>query len=256
MHVEERRLEPGPPGPAHVEEPGAPGAAEILPPGGGEEVAPEGLDVDRQLPRCLAGVEQVGDTRITRHHPDRGRRVHQPALGRDPRDRDHADALVEHRPQGVDRELPGLVVGDHLDPHAGAPCCLQERDHVAGVLGARREDAVIRREGRGQRVERHVPRARRVLHQRDLVRCRTDQRRHRVVDGVRTRRHRIGSGVPADACFQLEMFDDRVDDDTRWERGARVVEVYHVATSGRVGPDAPNVDRCGVDQRAWTTTPA
>ena len=61
-------------------------------------------------------------------------------------------------------------------------------------------------------------------------------------------RDRIGSRVPADACFQLEVFDHRVDDHTRWERGARVVEMHHVAAPGRVGPDS-----CDVDQQALST---
>ncbi len=98
---------------------------------------------------------------------------------------------------------------------------------------------------RGQRVERHVPRAGRVLHERDLSRRRPDQRRHRLVHRAGTRRDRIGGRVPADACFQLEVFDHRVDDHARWERSARVVEMHHVAAPGRVGPDS-----CDVDQQA------
>ena len=58
MHVEERRLELGDQLLADVEEAGAAGCAQELAAGRGEDVAPDRLDVDRELPDRLAGVEE------------------------------------------------------------------------------------------------------------------------------------------------------------------------------------------------------
>ena len=90
----------------HVEQPGTPRAAQVLPPGGREEVAPERVDVDRELADRLARVEQVGHAGLARHRADGGRGVHQPALGRDPRDRHQPHAVVEHR-RGARRPRAG-----------------------------------------------------------------------------------------------------------------------------------------------------
>ena len=94
-----------------------------------------------------------------------------------------------------------------------------------------------------QRVERHVPRAGRVLDQCDLVDRGAEQRRDRVVHRRRPVRDCVGGCVPPDARLELEMLDDGVDDDARRKRRARVVEVHDVAASGRVGPDPVDVDQ-------------
>ena len=99
-------------------------------------------------------------------------------------------------------------------------------------------------EARGERVEDHVPRAGRVLDERDLVGLRADERGDRVVDGGRTFCDRITGGVAPDACFELEVLDDGVDDDARGECCARVVEVDDVETARRVSAGALDVDRC------------
>ena len=92
VHVDERRVELGDPGPAHVEESGTARRAQVLATRRRQEVAAERVDVDGELPDRLAGVEQVRHARLARCRADRGGRVHEPTLGRDPRDRDQPHA--------------------------------------------------------------------------------------------------------------------------------------------------------------------
>ena len=63
VQVEQRRLECLDQPAADVEEAGAARAAQELAPGGGEHVAADLVDVDRELPDRLAGVEQVAARR-------------------------------------------------------------------------------------------------------------------------------------------------------------------------------------------------
>ena len=96
------------------------------------------------------------------------------------RDRDQLRARTDRALERGEVDLPGRVAVDHvdLDPHARLH--LQEREVVRQVLGPRGDDAVARPER--NRVERHVPGARGVFHDRDLVRARADQRGDGVVD--------------------------------------------------------------------------
>ena len=85
------------------------------------------------------------------------------------------------------------------------------------------EDAVAR--PKRQRVERHVPRARRVLDDRDLVALRADQPRDGVVgvlDAVVALRRRL---VAADLGLAPQVLDHRVEHGRGRQRGAGVVEV-------------------------------
>ena len=86
--------------------------------------------VHRQLADGLAGVEQERHAGLPRDRADRGRRVHEAAVGRDMGHGDQLHALVEHRPNAPTRELAVLVVGHRLDRRAGARGDLQEGDEL------------------------------------------------------------------------------------------------------------------------------
>ena len=78
VHVEERRLEAVDSAAAHVEHAGASGSAEVFSARRRQEVAAQRVDVDRELSRGLARVEQVGHARFTRRcrRPRPGSRAH------------------------------------------------------------------------------------------------------------------------------------------------------------------------------------
>ena len=206
MHVEKRGLEPFDQAAPHVEEAGAARAAEELAPGAGEDVTPDLAHVDRQLADRLARVEQKRDARRPGDAPHGRGGVDEPALGRHVHERDELDAVVEQPLERLDVDLAGLVVRDDLDGCARAGGDLAERDPVRRVLGAPGEDPVAG--GEAERVERHVPRPRRVLDDRDLVAVGTDQRSDRVVavlQAVGPFRRRL---VAADLGLAAEMVDD------------------------------------------------
>ena len=121
-----------------VEEAGAARAAQVLAAGGGEHVAADRVDVERQLADRLAGVEQVGDAGRAREAPDLGGRVDQAAVGRHVGDGDELDALVEQVARAPRRRAGRARRRHDLDDRAGAPRHLEEGDEVAGVLGPRR----------------------------------------------------------------------------------------------------------------------
>ena len=88
VEVEQRRLEALDQAAADVEEAGAARAAEELAAGGGEHVAADLVDIDRHLPDRLAGIEEVGNAVGAGHRTHLGRRIDQPAIGRDRGDGD------------------------------------------------------------------------------------------------------------------------------------------------------------------------
>ena len=148
---------------------------------------------------------------------------------------------VEPAFQLVEVDLAVLVVLDHLQGRAGALARLQERDRVADVLGARGEDALARLER--DRRERHVPGDRRALHQRDLVRLRTDQPRDRA---VHLGHPRLGLGlrlVRTDLRLTPQVRDDGVRHDLRAQRTTGVVQVGDMVDAGRVTAGAVEIDR-------------
>ena len=111
--------------------------------------------------------------------------------------------------QRRDVELAVLVVGHDLDDGAGAVGDLLQRDPVRRVLGPAREDPVAGREP--ERVERHVPRPRRVLDNRDLVARAADEPGEcviRVLPGLAPFRGRF---VAADLGLAQQVPDDGVD---------------------------------------------
>ena len=197
-----------------------------------------------QLPDRLAGVEQQRHAGRAAGGADRGGGLDEPALARHVHERDELHALVEHAREALDVDLAVLVVGDDHDRGAGAVGDLPHRDVVAGVLRVGGEDAVAGLQL--QRVERHVPRARGVLDDRDLVRPRADQPRDRVVgvlDAVRAVGRRL---VAADLRLAPQVLDHRVEHRRGRERRAGVVEVGDRLGARRVRAGPCDVDAHGL----------
>ena len=92
------------------------GAAQELAAGRGEDVAADRVDVDRQLPDRLAGVEQERHAGGAGDAADRLGGVDEPALRRHVHERDELDASrrASHS-SAAHVELAVLVVGHDLD---------------------------------------------------------------------------------------------------------------------------------------------
>ncbi|GEL99014.1 hypothetical protein CTE05_25610 [Cellulomonas terrae] len=157
------------------------------------------------------------------------------------RQRDERDVAVEPPLQLVQVDLAVVVVLDDLEGRTRPLARLEEGDRVADVLGARREDALARLER--DRRERHVPGGRGALHQRDLVRLRTDQPSDRA---VHVGHSRLGLGlrlVRPDLRLAPQVRDDRVRHDARPQGAAGVVQVGDMLDAGRVTAGAFEIDR-------------
>jgi len=178
---------------------------------------------------------------------DGGGGVDQAALGRHVGDGDQPHALVEHPGERLDRELPVLVVGDHLDAGPGPARHLPGRDHVAGVLGARDQDAVAW--GEAHRVEGHVPGPGRVLDHGQLPRLAADQRCQRLVGALDLGVLSLLGLVAADGGLQLEVAEDRVQHRSWGQPRTRVVEVQDTPTAGGLGAGALQIDGHAVPPR-------
>ena len=196
--------------------------------------------IDRELADRLAGVEQIEDAVARGDAADVGRRIDEPASPGHVRDRDQLRARTDCALEGGEVELPGRVAVDHvdLDPHARLH--LQEREVVRQILGPRGDDAVARPER--NRVERHVPGARGVLDERDLVRAGADQRGDGVVDICDAIGGFGRSLVAADGGLAMQMAGDRVNDRPGWQGGAGVVEVKDGVDTRRVRPEICDVE--------------
>ena len=195
------------------------GPRRYLRPGGREHVAADLPHIDRELADRLAGVEQIEDAVARGDAADLGGRIDEPASAGHVRDRDQLRARTDRALERGEVDLPGRVAVDHvdLDPHARLH--LQEREVVRQVLGPRGDDAVAGPER--DRVERHVPGARGVFHERDLVRARADQRGDGVVD-IRDAIGRFGRGlVAADGGLARQVAGHRVEDRPRGQGRAR-----------------------------------
>ncbi len=205
-----------------------------------QQIAAERRHVDRDLADRPAGVEQIGNSVAPRDATDLGGRVDQPAVGRDPGDRDQLDAAVDHGFQRHRIEHALGVVGDHLDDRAGALGGLDVGDVVGGVFGARGQDTVARRELEG--VESQVPAHGGVLHQRDLVSVRPDQARDRAVNRLDPRRlPRLGL-VTADRGLLVDVVLDRRDHRRGHQRRAGVVQVDAVGHPRRLRPQPVEIE--------------
>ena len=201
VEIDERGLEPLDGVTAHVEEAGAAGPAQILAAGGREHVAADLPHIDRELADRLAGVEQIEEVVARGDAADLRRGIDEPASPGHVGDRDQLRAGTDRALERGEVDLAGRVALDHVDLDPRARLDLQEREVVRQVLGARGDDAVARPEG--DRVEGHVPGARGVLHDRDLVRPGPDQGGHGVVgilDAIGCFGRRL---VAADGSFAL-----------------------------------------------------
>jgi hypothetical protein len=157
-------------------------------------------------------------------------------------DGDELDRLAQRSLELLEVDLAVLVVADDDDLGAGRARQLQVGHVVARVLGARGDDAVAGREA--DRVEDGVPGARAVLEQGDLVGVvGVYEPRGRGVDVREAGLGGLLGLVAADAALELEVRDDRVDDGSRHERRARVVEVHALLAAGRVAAQRVDVDR-------------
>jgi hypothetical protein len=92
------------------------------------------------------------------------------------------------------------------------------------------------------RVERHVPGARRAFHERDLVRALADQRGDGVVDIGDATLCCGRSLVAADGGLAGQVAHDRVEDRTRRQGSTRVVEVKNIGHTGRVSSEQWHVE--------------
>ena len=186
------------------------GPRRILAAGCGEHVAADGSTSMGIWPDGLAGVEQVGDAGLAGGGADLLGGVDQSALGGHVGDGDELDRPLPSSSvaAGRDGQLAGLVVGDDLDHGAGARGDLQERDDVAGVLGAGGQDAVAGLEG--EAVERHVPGAGGVLDHRDLVGAAADELGDGGVGVLDLLGCGFGGLVAADLGLAAQVGDDGV----------------------------------------------
>ena len=172
---------------------------------------------------------------------DLGRRIDEPALRRHVRDRDQLGARADRALQCLEVELPGAVVADHVDLNAHTRLHLQKGEIVRQVLGPHRDDAVARPER--NRIKGHVPAARGAFHERDLVPARADQGGDGVVD-IGNATLRLGrSLVAADGGLARQVAHHRVEDRTRRQRSARVVEVKNIGHTGRIRSEQRHVER-------------
>ena len=132
--VDHRRLQGLEPLLSDIEKSGAARPAQELAAGRREEVAAQGVDIDRHLSDRLAGVEQIGNAVGARDLADLFRGIDQAAVGRDPGGRDERDTLVDHLFQGrkIERAVP--VAGHDVDDDAVALGALEKSHVVGGVL--------------------------------------------------------------------------------------------------------------------------
>src|SRR5262249_15476337 len=103
-----------------------------------------------------------------------------------------------------------------------------------------RQDAVARSEG--QRVEAHIPCARGVFDDRDLVPGTSQQRRRGVVDVLDGLYLTIRSLVATNARLQPEMREHGIKHGLGHQTGAGIVEMQHGLAAWRFPPGAHHVE--------------
>ena len=169
----------------------------------------------------MTGVEQVENAVARGDAADLGCRIDEAAVGGHVGESDQPGAGADRALERREVDLPGRVILDHVDLDARARLHLQEREVVRQVLGPRGDDAIARPER--HRVERHVPGARGVLDERDLVPARADQRGDGVID-IRDAIGRLGRRlVAADGGLARQVARHRIEDRARRQGGPRVV---------------------------------
>ena len=123
-----------------------PAAPEELAAGGGERIAAQLVDIERDLTGGLAGIEEVGDPVLAGDRTDAGGRIDQAAIGRDVVERDQRDGPdVGSSDAGlkcVEIDFAVLVGGNHLNLGTGSAGEVEVGDEIGAVLGFGREDPV------------------------------------------------------------------------------------------------------------------
>ena len=138
----------------HIEEAGAPRPPEELAACGGERIAAQLVDIERDLTGGLTGIEEIGDPVLAGDRTDAGGRIDQAAIGRDVVERDQRDGPdVGSSDAGlkcVEIDFSVVIGGNDLDFDAEPPGELEVGDEIRAVLGFGREDAItrVRRVGR------------------------------------------------------------------------------------------------------------
>ena len=138
----------------HIEEAGAPRPPEELAACGGERIAAQLVDIERDLTGGLTGIEEIGDPVLAGDRTDAGGRIDQAAIGRDVVERDQRDGPdVGSSDAGlkcVEIDFSVVIGGNDLDFDAEPPGELEVGDEIRAVLGFGREDAItrVRRAGR------------------------------------------------------------------------------------------------------------
>ena len=174
---------------------------------------------------------------------DRRRRIDQAAVGRDMRDGDQLDVMIDHAFEGVEIEFSRGVARDDVDHGPGAAGNLQEGNVIAGVLGLGGEDAIAGGEADG--IERHVPGDRGVLDEGDFTAVGVQELRDRIVDRFDLVVGGRGGFVASSSGFELEMAQLCLHDGRRHQGRTRIVEMQDAFRCRRVPARALDVDRHG-----------
>lgn len=202
--------EPVQEGTADSEHPGAARSAQELAAGPDEQVAAEGVHVDRQLPERLRRVQQEGHSMGLGQRTDSGGGFDKTGRG------GHMGRGHQGGGTGAQRRLQGLqihravrAVGQQLHPDTVVALGRQQVQRAADVAGAGRQHPVPGAEP--QRRHRALPADRRALDEGDLLRPGAEEFGDTRVDGGQG-----GSGVlcglvaPGQALGP-EVVDDRLD---------------------------------------------
>ena len=172
----------------------------------------------------LAGIDQERYVGRPRQRADLGRRVHQPAVGRDVRERHEGDVAATQRVgHRCHRHLTRLVAPNPFDDDAVLLDSAEEGDRVGAVLVVVHEDPLPRRHR--HRPERRVPSRRRVLEAPDLVWPGVEQPGDRTGHRIEIGGTLIRQLVSADGRLALQVLELGVDHHPRRQRRAGVVEV-------------------------------
>ena len=125
-----------------------PAAPEELAACGGERIAAQLVDIERDLTGGLTGIEEIGDPVLAGDRTDAGGRIDQAAIGRDVVERDQRDGPdVGSSDAGlkcVEIDFSVVIGGNDLDFDAEPPGELEVGDEIRAVLGFGREDAITR----------------------------------------------------------------------------------------------------------------
>ena len=119
------------------------------------------------------------------------------------RNRNELHPLIYHLAQGLERKLTMCIIRHDLHYRPRLFADLQESDIVAGILCHRRQDAVPGLEG--NRVERHVPRARGVFNHGDLFTSTIDQCSGRVIHPLDGMFSLFRCLVTPNLCLKLQV---------------------------------------------------